>query len=133
MTTYLPYHEEVYFGMNNPSTFTRKEEKSRMRNVGITHILTSLAPRHAEVLQELAILQSESLTKTGHDYVVYKTLLRSCQTKMFVNTDHNLRNILRELMDHHVVEFQRDADGKDALSIKNASDVLETIAGFKRN
>jgi origin recognition complex subunit 2 len=93
-------------------------------------VLTSLASRHTQVLQQLAELQLKSIQSQQHQqdedgqhqpptkrskkdrdqeddnksWVAYTELLRQCRHQFIVANDSQLRNYIGELMDHSIVE-----------------------------
>ena len=93
-------------------------------------VLTSLASRHAQVLQQLAELQLKSIATLEHQdpasselslsskrtkkkdreveenksWVPYTDLLRQCRHQFIVANDSQLRSYIGELLDHSIVE-----------------------------
>jgi len=131
VTTYHPYHEEVFHGSSNPASKNQKKEKVKQQSTGIQNILRSLAPRHAEVIKELASLQLAQFEQNGQTLIPYKTLFKNCQRNMFISSDLALRNVLRELEDHHIVEYQQQDEG-EMIYIQFDVDMLKTIIDFRR-
>ena len=69
--------------------------------------------------------------QTNNNVIEYKTLLQSCQRKMFISSDMHLRNIVQELSDHNIVQIQRDENGMEVIYINESLDILETIIAFQ--
>lgn len=141
--TLHPYIEEVTHG-----TYTDEHGKAAPRNrkdtavptehKAIFTVLSSLAPRHTEALQQLASLQANQLAATSREntnedssWVPYKALFRQCQHKCVVHADEQLRRFLQELKDHGVVE-QSSGDDAQVLSyrIPHGTQTLRDILHF---
>lgn len=161
LTTFRPYFKELSKGeilaeqifdnkSKSQNMLVQKGGKSTM--VGLSQILESLAPKHAEVLLELAALQIESHKKTNRNdsslggkqrnnrrkkdselfvSVTYNELKDKCQQKMFVSSDANLRAVIREMSDHDIVETKRDNGGVEVVWIKGDYEALEQIVNYE--
>lgn len=122
--THLPYVEEVretnpldmFIKTSKKRKFTYEEEEE-MTEESLFAVLESLAPRHAEALQELASLQLENTAAnqaTNNDdsagdsrggWVDYKVFYDECRrNKCIVSTDAQLRQFVKEFIDHGIVE-----------------------------
>jgi hypothetical protein len=119
--------------MNNPlpKTSQRKriaEDDDNATETSIFAVLTSLAPRHAESLEQLASLQLNADGNEIEEWVDYTALLRQCELKCIVSTDNQLRYFLKELSDHGIVESHTQ---KPAYRIPYSKDKLKQILNFK--
>jgi len=146
--THRPYIEELLYGKHTDEKTTKAVARHRndtgdpTQHDAIFTVLSSLAPRHAESLQQLAGLQADqmaadasrdnpsSLSRSSSSWVPYKTLFRQCQRKCVVHGDEQLRRFLQELKDHGLVE-QNSGDSTEVLSyriphgVKTLKDILE--------
>lgn len=120
--TYRPYVEELLRGASvdetvSIATSTRhRTSNSAPEHKSIFTVLSSLAPRVTEALQQLASLQVAKVAQ-GEMWVGYKALLRQCMHSCVVSTDNALRNFLKELSDHGIVEQSSSVD-TSALSFR---------------
>jgi origin recognition complex subunit 2 len=147
-----PYIEEVtesgMSSMNHPFPKNMSQRRKLMiaddedddddnnaTETSIFAVLTSLAPRHAESLQQLASLQlSSSSADDGNEigeeiWVDYTALRSQCGLKCIVSTDNQLRYFLKELSDHGIVESHTQ---KPAYRIPYSKDKLKKILNFQR-
>jgi len=117
---------------------TRKVKEERRDELDLHFMqktLSSLAPRHTEVLKVLAQLQiakargsQKSTKKSCFDCVQYKLLKENCVKEMVLSSDTDLKNIMNELLDHGMVVKQFDADNEEIVSIPTTkSKILEIL------
>lgn len=105
-----------------------EEEYLTMERESIFSVLKSLASTHAESLRQLAKLQLES----DHDWVNYTDLLKQCRASRIVQADQQLRLYMGELMDHNILE--RDKNSSSAMAsyrIPYSDEILNLIWNFK--
>mmetsp|Transcript_14560 Transcript_14560/g.42654 ORF Transcript_14560/g.42654 Transcript_14560/m.42654 type:complete len:641 (-) Transcript_14560:261-2183(-) len=148
--THLPYLEEIRLGAA-PMARKVRFGSSRTDHSGILKVLSAIAPRHTECLQVLASLQRgtrgrHALDSVGNERskakypsndreagVTYKEWMGRCVKEMKAKSDHALREMLRELMDHGVVEKDRDFELEtEMVRIPFSDVVLSLILNFKR-
>lgn len=126
--TFRPYIEELKRGMENLKGRQSKRLKS-LANVAtsesIFEILNTIAQKHTEVLKTLVHLQLDSKGAA----VSYEKFLKTCTDKIIVTTDSNLRKFLTELLDHGIVEMNRQG-GREYLLIPHSSARLHEILKF---
>ena len=109
--THVPYTEEM-------SLLSHVESKSRksadvtkaletVQAGRVVEVLKHLAPRHAEIVKILAKLQLEAKKPSSHGkgrkWIDHKLYLKTCQDRMAINKDSQLRQYLSELSDHGLV------------------------------
>ena len=127
MSTYRPYFEELN---NAPETdFLKKSTKSsanRSSGVAVIKVLETLTPRYTEVLQVLATLQR------ANDHVSYANLFQACKKKFLTPTDHHLRKLMKEFIDHKLISMVKDEDGVELVSIPYSKRQLQEILDFVR-
>jgi origin recognition complex subunit 2 len=87
----------------------------------VAHVLTTLAPRHAEVLQLLASMQA-----TTKAPVNYRDFLETCSAKYMVVSDQQLRLLMTELTDHGLVE-RLVTNGRGMVHIPDSDKVQEIL------
>lgn len=127
--TYKPYIEEVQSIPQGESSKKSKRGKGSQSTSGgstALKVLAYLAPRHTEALQALASLQLSN----GSNPVSYGTLRDECVKKMLTSSDVNLRNILKELMDHKIVGTEKDKEGNELLFVPSEIPIHD-IMNFK--
>jgi len=95
----------------------------------IFSVLKSLASTHAESLRQLAWLQLQS----NQEWVNYTDLLKQCRTARIVQADQQLRLYLGELLDHNILERNKNKTATSSLSyrIPYSDEVLNLIWNFK--
>ena len=136
VNTYRPYGPEIVES-NIPEGRQKKTKRVRSEHrteTPIISVLNSLAPRHAESLQELATLQLRQVNnKTTDDeaWINYVDLLRQCQSHFVVSADQQLRNYLKELIDQGIVEKQASA-ASPKYRIPDSVEKLQEIIDYKR-
>lgn len=129
INTYKPYIEEVRCMPQEESSKKIKRGKGSQTTSGgsaALKVLAYLAPRHTEALQALASLQLSNESNP----VLYGTLREECVKKMLTSSDVNLRNILKELMDHKIVGSEKDTEGNEVLFVPSEIP-LRDILNFK--
>ena len=128
VNTHLPFLEELKDG---PQTTTvKKNQKIRStqkRGVAVLQVLSSLAPRHTEVLQLLVSMQQNN----ANNVTLYSSLKEDCQAKMITTSETSLRNILTELCDHEIIISKKDDDGNECLYVPSQLP-HDDIINFKR-
>mmetsp|Transcript_47803 Transcript_47803/g.57868 ORF Transcript_47803/g.57868 Transcript_47803/m.57868 type:complete len:256 (+) Transcript_47803:3-770(+) len=140
-TTYDPYNDEILYGsFETPPTTSRMTQTVIHTEESILNVLNSIASRHSEVLKELATMQLQQST-TNNDAgglpsdggfgVVYRKLLKSCEKKMFVTSDTNLRIMMRELTDHNIVQAMKRDDGTEIVFVADPAQILKQIEKLK--
>ena len=154
VNTYRPYFEEVRLGATATnmgrktkygSTVGGRSDKTGSSggdNMGFLRVLTSLGPRNAECLQNLARLQlllvnnapslaSEHASGNVGFSVTYKAWKEECLRKMSVSDDSSLRRILVELLDHGIIVKSHDMNnGTLRVHIPHKDKVLDQILDF---
>jgi len=154
--THRPHVEELTLGTHADEKTSSKAFSSHRHGMdddptehkAIFTVLSSLAPRHTEALQQLAGLQANQLaarrksasntnnesSSSSASWVPYKTLFRQCQHKCIVHADDQLRRFLQELTDHGVVE-QSNSEEAEVMSyrIPHAVQTLKDILEFSHN
>jgi origin recognition complex subunit 2 len=129
--TYRPYVEELSVGVLEDHPKTNKLRKAHvpvneMDDVNMLNVLTSLSPRHTEVLTVLATLQLENSKPVDHT-----AILQNCKHKMIVSNDTTLRSYIAELVDHEIVETGKDSTtGREWLRIPLSREKLQEIINF---
>jgi len=134
-STYDPYHDEVMFTITDETRKVKEERRDELDLHFMQKTLSSLAPRHTEVLKVLAQLQiakargsQKSTKKSCFDCVQYKLLKENCVKEMVLSSDTDLKNIMNELLDHGMVVKQFDADNEEIVSIPTTkSKILEIL------
>ena len=126
--TYRLYTEEIARGLD---VFRRRSVKSKtgqaiIREECFADVLSTLAPRHTEVLQIIANFQKDM----PGDVVPYKQVLQKALEKCAVTGDTPLRNLLTELIDHGLVEKGRDRQ-KEWLQVPYSEEKLDEILTFR--
>lgn len=117
-----------------PHTESSKKVKKRKGsyNVGsgsaALKVLAYISPKHTEVLQVLATLQLSSSPNS----VSYDTFREECEKKMLISSDLSLRNILKELIDHHIVGLERDKKNNELVFVPSTVPIHD-ILDFKLN
>ncbi|KAL3937470.1 MAG: hypothetical protein SGARI_002116 [Bacillariaceae sp.] len=171
--TQRPYVEEVLqssqVGSDNKKRRTKSSRSNNKNNKfssygadvledpaaqrdSIFSVLKSLASRHTQALQQLAWLQTESMSSSkkklnknivddaanGDDdddtgWVTYMDLLNQCRLKCVVTQDTQLRNYLGELMDHQIVVRNREVQSASGTSyrIPYPMEMLDLILDYK--
>uniref|UniRef100_A0A7S0GAY7 Origin recognition complex subunit 2 winged-helix domain-containing protein n=1 Tax=Proboscia inermis TaxID=420281 RepID=A0A7S0GAY7_9STRA len=133
VTTYEPCLVEIRDGMHLDESLCKQTKQThdqnqtqtntsnnavQSSNLAVVDVLESLAPRHAEVLDSLARMQmglamnttdtpqTPSSSNGGHavDYGVFK---EHCAARMISSSEKHLREMLKELIDHGLVESVR--------------------------
>jgi origin recognition complex subunit 2 len=133
--THRPYVKEVTESKISdlPKTLQRKRvlelELENTTEKSVFSVLTSLAPRHTEALQQLASLQLAQAAK-GAEWVDYKDLYQRIHKQLIVSTDHQLRYFLKELGDHGIIERSADAS-VPSYRIPYSEDKLKQILNFE--
>jgi origin recognition complex subunit 2 len=131
--THRPYIEEVTESKISDglpkSSLRKRVAENDATEESIFYVLTSLAPRITEVLQQLASLQL-SVAAKGKEWIDYMDLLRQCQLKMCVNGDSQLRIVLGELSDHGIVD--RNDGPAPVYRIPYSENKLKQILNYKR-
>uniref|UniRef100_A0A7S0GF41 Origin recognition complex subunit 2 winged-helix domain-containing protein n=1 Tax=Proboscia inermis TaxID=420281 RepID=A0A7S0GF41_9STRA len=127
--TYEPCPMEIRNGMQLDESLCKQTKQThdhnqtntnavKSSNLAVIDFLESLAPRHAEVLDSLARMQmglamnttdtpqTPSSSNGGHavDYGVFK---EHCAARMISSSEKHLREMLKELIDHGLVESVR--------------------------
>ena len=127
--TYRPYVEELSVGELEVRPKTNRLHKTQgdeMEDVNMLNVLTSLSPRHTEVLKVLATLQLENSKPVDH-----AAIFQNCKHKMIVSNDTTLRGYITELVDHEIVENGKDsATGREWLRIPLSREKLQEIMTF---
>lgn len=129
--TYRPYVEEISVGALEDRPKTKKSRKTQvpvdeMEDANILNVLTSLSPRHTEVVKVLATLQLENSKPVDH-----AAILQNCKHKMIVSNDTTLRGYITELVDHEIVETGKDTTtGREWLRIPHSREKLQEIIDF---
>lgn len=127
--THRPFFEELQDGPQ--TTVVKKKQKTtstQKTGVAVLQVLSSLAPRHTEVLQRLVCIQRNNDTKLTS----YSALKEVCTTKMITKSEGNLRSILKELLDHEIIVKEKDAGGNEYFFVPSQQ-ALSDIANFKRS
>jgi hypothetical protein len=107
-------------------------------------VIRSIAPRHAEILHQLAEMQIEKSSKEdlssannqpsfAMDYVEYKLWKKKCVEKMIISKESDLQNMMRELVDHGILECKNDEKTcKDLVGIPIGKGQLRDLLEFTR-
>mmetsp|Transcript_54296 Transcript_54296/g.63453 ORF Transcript_54296/g.63453 Transcript_54296/m.63453 type:complete len:812 (-) Transcript_54296:113-2548(-) len=172
VTTYEPCLVEIRDGMHLDESLCKQTKQThdqnqnqtqtntnnnvvKTSNLAVNDVLESLAPRHAEVLDSLARMQMGLAMNTtdtpqtsssvgGHavDYGVFK---EHCAARMISSSEKHLREMLKELIDHGLVESVRPntrtnetpttagvdhRTGTEALRIPHSKDQLQLILEY---
>ena len=106
-----------------------EEEHLLVEHESIFSVLKSLASTHAESLRQLASLQLES----DQDWVSYADLLKKCRAARIVQADQQLRLYLGELLDHNILERDKNKAASSTISyrIPYSDEILNMIWNFK--
>lgn len=91
-------------------------------------MLSSLAPRHTDVLQLLVGIQQNN----ANNLTSYSALKEVCMKKMITTSEGNLRSILKELLDHELIVSEKDEGGNEYLHVPSQQ-ALNDIANYKRS
>lgn len=85
----------------------------------LERVIRSLAPRHAEIVHQLAEMQLDQTSQTGSlAFVEYKALKKLCTEKMIINKESEFQSMIKELMDHGIVQCKiEEKTYKDLLGI----------------
>ena len=104
---------------------TRKIKTTQGKGIDtafMDRVLESIAPLHTEILQELAKLQlevgkkkdsgvpskSSSSQSSLPDFVEYATWKEKCSKGMLISKETDLRNMMKELIDHGMIELKKN-------------------------
>jgi len=139
--TYRSYSEELSLGNPPMKAIKKRQQDTGSSDAAVNTVLRSLAPRHAEALKLLASLQAPKQPKNYEEQdlrrtevseygVEYQGFRSLCQGKMFVNSDGNLRTMIRELGDHDIVAMSHGIDGKEYVYIPKGSTTLAQILEY---
>ena len=133
--TYRPYGEEIVesaiAGVQSKGAKRRKAMESSTE-ASIFAVLTSLAPRHTEVLKVLAELQLIAIARgADNEWVNYIDLKGQCNHKCVVSQEQQLRSFLKELIDQGMVE-RRGMGSSQMYRIPYASEKLKEILEYKK-
>lgn len=129
INTYRPFLNELQDGPQ--TTIAKKKQKitgTHKTGVAVLQVLSSLAPRHTEVLQQLVAIQQAN----ANNLTPYADLKQACVKKMITSSDTLLRNILNELSDHNIIYSEKDEDGNECLYVPSQLP-LNDIVNFKRS
>jgi origin recognition complex subunit 2 len=132
INTYRPYIEEITESkIAESQTKSIKHKRDRESAVGdsIITVLTSLAPRCTDCLQQLAQLQFRAAK--GEEFVDYTVLMKQIQDKCIVNSDVQLRQIFKELVDQDIVEM-REINSVPSYRIPYSTQKLKEILEYQR-
>jgi origin recognition complex subunit 2 len=118
--------EERDYHLENDMT---EEDHLLLEHESIFSVLKSLASTHAESLRQLARLQLES----NQDWVNYTDLLKQCRAARIVQADQQLRLYLGELLDHNILERDKNkaASSMTSYRIPYSDEILNLIWNFK--
>jgi hypothetical protein len=111
VNTYRPHFDEME---KAPKEVSEKKSKKIQREKTITSVksvLTSLAPKHKELIMLLANMQSRN------PIVTYAELREACAKSLIAAADSAIRPILRELRDHSIVQHGTTGEGRDEKEI----------------
>ena len=92
----------------------------------ILDVLRGLAPRHTEVVQLLAQLQTKA-----NEWVDYLQYRDRCKTACAVNKDSQLRQLMKELMDHGLVASKTQGSS-ELVQIPFSTGKIQEIIDFER-
>jgi hypothetical protein len=98
-------------------------------------VIRSIAPRHAEIVHQLAEMQLEKASQTGTNasFVEYKALKKTCTEKMIISKESEFQSMIKELMDHGIVECKNDDKTyKDLVGIPIDKSQLRDILDFTK-
>jgi hypothetical protein len=118
--------EERDYHLENDTT---EEDHLLLEHESIFSVLKSLASTHTESLRQLAWLQLES----NQDWVNYTDLLKQCRAARIVQADQQLRLYLGELLDHNILERDKNkaASSMTSYRIPYSDEILNLIWNFK--
>ena len=127
VNTHRSFLEELQDGPQ--TTITKKKQKitnTQKTGVAVVQVLSSLAPRHTEVLKHLVSIQQNN----ANNLTSYSALKEVCMKKMTTKLESNLRSILKELLDHEIIVSEKDKDGNERLYVPSQL-ALNDIANFR--
>ncbi|KAL7508099.1 hypothetical protein ACHAXN_005191 [Cyclotella atomus] len=107
VNTYRPHFDEIE---KAPKEISEKKTKKIHREktfASVKSVLTSLAPKHKEIIMLLANMQSRN------PIVTYVELREACARSLIAAQDSIIRPILRELRDHSIVQHGTTGEGRD--------------------
>ena len=128
VNTHQPLVDELQDGPQ--TTVEKKNQKvtsTQATGVAVSQVLSSLAPKHTEVLQLLVAIQQEN-TNNMTPYIIFKD---RCVQKLITNSEETLRNILIHLKDHDIVSSEKNEDGNECWYVPSNLP-LNDIVNFKR-
>jgi origin recognition complex subunit 2 len=126
--TYRPYLEELAtIEEQAQSKKTERTSRTTTQAKRILDVLRNLAPRHTEVVQLLAQLQSGS----ANEWVDYLKYRDRCKQACAINKDTQLRNLLTELKDHGLVVTKTEGSN-ELCQIPFSAEKLREIIEFDR-
>lgn len=126
--TYRPYLEELAtIEEQAQSKKTERTSRTTTQAKRILDVLRNLAPRHTEVVQLLAQLQSGS----SNEWVDYLKYRDRCKQACAINKDTQLRNLLTELKDHGLVVTKTEGSN-ELCQIPFSAAKLREIIEFDR-
>jgi len=110
----------------------------------IERVIRSIAPRHAEIVHHLAEMQLEKVQANGtsntsiqtmihQTYVEYKALKKLCTEKMIINKETEFQSMIKELVDHGIVECKNDDKTyKDIVGIPLEKNQLKEVLEYTK-
>jgi hypothetical protein len=131
--THRPYVKEL--AMLDDYVVKKKAEKRKVvdqvRSERVLHVLKSLAPRYAEVLQTLARLQLDIPSQEEDTWIDYIVFRDKCKAECIVTKDTQLRNFLTELVDHGLLEHRTNEE-YESVTIPYSRAKLREIMAYTR-
>lgn len=129
VNTHRPFFKELQDG---PQTSVAKKKQkitsTQKTGVAVLQVLSSLAPRHTDVLQLLVGIQQND----ANNITSYSALKEVCTKEMITKSEGTLRSILKELLDHDIIVSEKDEGGNEFLYVPSQQ-ALNDIANFKRS
>ena len=136
--TYFPYYEEVKTIVTEESRKIKAiHQNEALDFIFMQKVLKSLAPKFEQILKILGKLQlskfEEGESGGGNSnqfshFVDYKEWKSKCFDKIITNKEGELKNMMKELIDHKMIERRVDeSEGKEYIRIPASKQKVKQV------
>jgi len=111
----------------------RKESNAQGQYNAVIALLNSLTPNARSIFKLLCtecVLETEQDDEDTVKSVNFQEFYSLCRQKWIVSTPTDLRIVLREFVDHQVIEIKRGIDAAELLSIQLPNDCIRQVLEY---
>jgi len=121
-------------GSKHDLRLRRKKNFDSVKVARVLDVLTTVSPRHLEIVQLLARLQVDSMeVDTSQKWIDFPRLADACRDACLLPQKSMLSTYIHELKDHCIINSQRNSKGRESVTIPYSTEKLAEIMMFEKD